>query len=255
MTDTSAIRDGHFAKKQLFSKDRLIAWSHAQRFHTGIELAQELAGARLLDYGCGDGTFLKLLCDSSGPPAQAVGCELDLAVVQDCRKRLGDGERLSFIQIAELGVTPYTNFDAVICMEVLEHVVDLDTVLSQLNRVLRPGGRLIVSVPIETGLPVLVKQAARRVAGWRGIGDYPGVAPYSASELVRSVLARETQHIERTLHRDAQGAASHCHRGFNWMALRKRLGTLFTVERTLFSPVRWLPQLGSQAWIIASRPR
>jgi SAM-dependent methyltransferase len=44
---------------------------------------------------------------------------------------------------------PFTNavFDAAVCTEVLEHVEDARFLLSELARVVRPGGRLLVSVP------------------------------------------------------------------------------------------------------------
>ncbi|WP_199248590.1 bifunctional 2-polyprenyl-6-hydroxyphenol methylase/3-demethylubiquinol 3-O-methyltransferase UbiG [[Phormidium] sp. ETS-05] len=47
-------------------------------------------------------------------------------------------------------------FDAVICTQVFEHTVDLDSVLSEIHRVLKPGGQLLVSVPFiynEHGSP------------------------------------------------------------------------------------------------------
>ncbi len=56
-----AISDGHYAKKQLLCKDWLIAWSHRSRFQMGLGLAREFSGKRVLDYGCGDGTFLAML--------------------------------------------------------------------------------------------------------------------------------------------------------------------------------------------------
>ena len=68
---------GHFARKQIDSRDPLIAWSHRRRFRTGLALARPFAGGRVLDYGCGDGTFLGLLQASGTPPALAVGAEID----------------------------------------------------------------------------------------------------------------------------------------------------------------------------------
>ena len=65
----------------------------------------------------------------------------------------------------------------VFCMEVLEHVVDGSPVLSGWRRLLAPGGALIISVPVETGVPIMVKQIVRRLAGWRKIGHYPGTTP------------------------------------------------------------------------------
>jgi SAM-dependent methyltransferase len=51
---------------------------------------------------------------------------------------------------ADLGAAlPFTDgaFDGAVCTEVLEHVANARHVLSELARVLRPGGRVIVSVP------------------------------------------------------------------------------------------------------------
>ncbi|MFL6256238.1 MAG: hypothetical protein ACJ74T_14610, partial [Pyrinomonadaceae bacterium] len=112
-------------------------------------------------------------------------------------------------------------------------------------------GRLVVSVPVETGLPLLFKQAARRVAGWRGIGDYPGTSPYTLGELWAGLFAGSRQHILRPVHTAADGTRFHDHKGFNWMRLRETLAESFGVERVLGSPIAWLPpHLGSQAWFV-----
>jgi hypothetical protein len=134
-------------------------------------------------------------------------------------------------------------------MEVLEHVVDLDTVVDRLWNVLAPDGTLLVSVPVETGLPLLVKQAARCVAGWRGIGDYPGTSPYTWSEYLVSVFAGARQHLARPTY--GGDKPFHDHKGFNWMALRDRLSRRFAIERVVASPLPWLgPHLATQVWFV-----
>ncbi len=84
----------------------------------------------------------------------------------------------------------YGHYDLITCMEVLEHVVDTRPVIDRLSRLLTPDGRLIISVPVETGAPLVLKQAARRIAGWRGLGDYRFVARYNWAELIREPGAR-----------------------------------------------------------------
>lgn len=251
----AAVRRGHYARKQILSKDRLIAWSHRARFEAGLRLAREhAAGRRVLDYGCGDGSFLAMLTGGGGDatPREAVGAELSADLVEDCRRRLGVRGRLGFVTAAELDGPEHRGaYDLVVCMEVLEHVVDPEAVVGRLARALAPGGRLLVSVPVETGLPLLVKQAARRVAGWRGIGDYPGTSPYTLGELWAGVVAGARQHVARPVHTSPDGTRFHDHKGFNWMRLRATLARSFEVERTLGSPVAWLPpHLGSQAWFV-----
>ena len=250
------ISAGHYAKKQILCKDRLIAWSHRRRFETGLRLARRYAGgARVLDYGCGDGTFLAMLTggEPSAAPAEAVGAEIGVALVEDCRRRHGARAGLRFVLAEELDAPEHSGgYGLVVCMEVLEHVVGPEALVGRLAGLLAPGGRLLVSVPVETGLPLVVKQAARRVAGWRGVGDYPGTAPYTFGEMLRSVFAGRRQHIERPVHKSEGGAAFHDHKGFNWMRLRGALSERFEIEQTLGSPVAWLPpHLASQAWFVA----
>lgn len=247
-----ALKGGHYATKQIFCKDHLIAWSHRRRFETGLQLAARFKGQRLLDYGCGDGTFLALLMAGSSAPAEAVGVEIDDTQVYGCRARLGGRPGLRFDLISSLDSSrDQGQYDAVVCMEVLEHVAKLDAVIDQMWRALAPAGTLLVSVPVETGVPLLLKQAARRVAGWRGIGDYPGTSPYTLNEYWRSVWAGDAQHLQRPIFTGANGSTFHDHKGFNWMALRNTLTTRFALEATVASPIRWLgPHLATQVWFV-----
>ena len=251
----SALRSGHYAAKQIFCKDRLIAWSHRRRFDAGLALARGFRGRRLLDYGCGDGTFLAMLLATADRPAEAVGAELDDYQVTDCRTRLGDRAGLSFLSIDALDAPAHRGrYDAVVCMEVLEHAVEVDAVIDRLWQLLAADGTLLVSVPVETGLPLLMKQAARRVAGWRGIGDYPGTSPYNWREYCAGLFAGSKPHLPSPVY----GGATPCHdhTGFNWMALRDRLARRFVIDRVVASPLRWLgPHLATQVWFVARKSR
>jgi SAM-dependent methyltransferase len=250
---SKSIADGHFAKKQILSKDRLIAWTHGRRFNLGLELAQEFASGRVLDYGCGDGTFLAMLMETPKRPARGVGAELLRETVVDCQNRIRH-ETLDFVLLDELDNPKHRGaYDAIICMEVLEHMVDVEPILDRFAKLLAPSGKLLISVPVETGLPLLVKQGVRRVAGWRGIGDYPGTSPYTLKEICIAVFGGSRASIVRPVHTDAEGGASHDHKGFNWMAFRRLLSKRFHIESTLGSPLTWLtPHLASQVWFIAS---
>jgi len=251
-----SLGEGHFARKQIFSRDWLISWSHRSRFQTGLKLAQQFAGKRVVDYGCGDGSFLAMLMNTSGIPSGAVGVEISPDSVADCRARLGHLRGLSFILDEELNLSENQGaFDAVICMEVLEHVIEVEPLINRFAGLLAPGGKLLVSVPVETGPPLLVKQFVRRVAGWRGIGDYPGTTPYSVTELMGSLLASgKRQHMERPIHSNPDGSRFHDHKGFNWMVLRELLTRRFHLLSTQTSPLPWLsPYLASQVWFLLQK--
>jgi SAM-dependent methyltransferase len=251
----SAIREGSYAQKQIFSRDSLVAWSHGRRFHTALQLARDFQGRRVLDFGSGDGTFLAMLMMSSEAPAEGVGADLSAHAVEDCRVRYRAESRLSFAHVNQLDSAAHLHrYDAVFCMEVLEHVVDWAPVLARLSRLLARDGRLILSVPVEIGLPVVLKQTARRIAGWRGIGHYPGTTSYSWAELLSAVFAGPRQHVVRPVFDNPDGQ-THDHKGFNWKVLLERLKETFQVDRVLSSPVPMLgPHLGTQVWFVA-RPR
>jgi SAM-dependent methyltransferase len=247
-----AIAQGHCARNQLLSPNKLVAWSHSRRFATAVRLAREFAGKRVLDFGCGDGTFLALTMMTPQAPALGVGAELARETVDDCRLRYRDEPRLQFAQINDLdGVDHLGRYDAVFCMEVMEHVLDWEPLLERFGKVLAPGGALIISVPVETGLPLVMKQVVRRIAGWRKVGHYPGTSSYSVAELARSIVAGATQHLKRPVF-DMGGGPTHDHKGFNWMVLRARLSERFILERVLASPFAWLgPHVATQAWFVA----
>ena len=250
----TGIEPGHFARKQLQSRSRLVSWVHRGRFEAGLDLFRQWGQGRVVDYGCGDGTFLGVLSFAGVLEAPAVGLELDAEVLADCRHRFTDANDLSFSQLARAFVESHCGkFDTVLCMEVLEHVVEVEAIVDELANLLRPGGRLIVSVPVETGLPILAKQTIRTILGWWGVGDYPGTSPYTVGELWRSVFAGDRQHVERPVHVSA-GFSSHDHKGFNWRALARSLDRRFVIERVASSPIRWLPpELNSQVWFLATR--
>ena len=152
---------------------------------------------------------------------------------------------MQFVDVTALGRAGEAGtYDAIFCMEVLEHVIDPLPLLADFERLLAPGGTLVISVPIETGVPVLVKQLVRRVAGWRRIGDYPGTSGYTPLELVKSVFAASRQHVPVRCFREAMDGSFHDHKGFNWRVLRATVASRFDLVQTVTSPFNWPgPQL------------
>lgn len=252
---SGAVRAGYYAQSQIYSRAKLISWSHRGRFATGLRLAREVAGAKTLDYGCGDGTFLGLLAAGDSTPRVSVGAELYPAMIEECRQRFAGHDGLRFVLVSDLDRREeQASYDVIYCMEVFEHVVNPVPLLDQFNQLLTPNGRLVISVPIETGVPVVVKQVVRRVAGWQGIGHYPGTTGYSPAEMLKSVFAGSRQHITRPIIMRDDGTTFHDHKGFNWRVLRALVRERFDLVREDTSPVTWLgPQLGTQRWFIARK--
>jgi SAM-dependent methyltransferase len=115
-----------------------------------VDLLREVAGPRagslrILDYGCGTGG------NTSGYASlgAVVGIEPDAGAVRLAGERGGarycraSGIQLPFGQGA---------FDAVVASDVLEHIADDGAAISEIARVLRPGGAAIISVPAHQWL-------------------------------------------------------------------------------------------------------
>ena len=98
----SALREGHYAAKQIFCKDRLIAWSHRRRFDTGLALAQRFGAAACSITAAATGLFSRMLSATPERPAEAVGAELDDYQVDDCQTRLGGRPGSRFVSIDSL---------------------------------------------------------------------------------------------------------------------------------------------------------
>jgi SAM-dependent methyltransferase len=108
-----------------------------------LALAGDVAGRRILDAGCGSGPLSAALRDRG---AIMSGFDASAGMLELARRRLGDGADL---QVADLGSPlPYADdtFDDVVASLVLHYLEDWGPTLTELRRVLKPGGRLIMSV-------------------------------------------------------------------------------------------------------------
>ena len=102
-----------------------------------------LAGARVLDVGCGEGHFLRE-CAQRG--ARATGLEFRLASVCYARERCGIDDVRS-APLEDRSAWPDGEFDVVCSLDVVEHVHDLGAFFEHCVRVLRPGGLMLHATP------------------------------------------------------------------------------------------------------------
>jgi SAM-dependent methyltransferase len=116
-------------------------WAWERR--RALLLAEARPGECVLDLGCGAGRFVAALRDAG---AGAVGVEIASGALERARA-VAPGADLRLL--AEDGSIPleHGSVDLVWCSEVLEHVADGAHLLQEARRVLRPGGRLLLTVP------------------------------------------------------------------------------------------------------------
>ncbi len=159
-------------------KNPALRWMAWRRLEVVVAALQKLAprkapGSLVLDFGCGSGVLFR---DSLARFERVVGVDLVLSAAKAL--------------IAELGLTDVTlhtpaeadaavaaeSVDLIIAAEVLEHVDDLPPTLRQFKSWLKPGGRLLVSLPTENTLYRL----GRRLAGFSGHYHHSNAASIDA---------------------------------------------------------------------------
>lgn len=108
-----------------------------------LRLAGDVSGRRILDAGCGSGPLTAALRDSG---AVVTGFDASAAMVDLARRRLGEDADLHVADLAAPLPFADAEFDDVVASLVLHYVEDWADPLAELRRVMKPGGRLLVSV-------------------------------------------------------------------------------------------------------------
>jgi SAM-dependent methyltransferase len=138
----------------LVPADRGPAPRHLLDFVHGLPPAR-----RALDLGGGDGRLgAELAAD------ELTVADVSRVALERARRRL-PGARLVHVEPHAPLPVPDSQFDLVLCANVLEHVHDVQLFLSEVRRVLEPGGTLALTTPAHgrlTGLDVLLRGFERR---------------------------------------------------------------------------------------------
>jgi SAM-dependent methyltransferase len=146
---------------------------------------------RALDVGCGDGRLTAEL-----DAAQLTAADVSAVALQRARRRLAHARLVELEPDAPLPL-PDAAFDLVLCAETIEHVRDVQLLLSEIRRVLRPRGMIALTTPAH--LP---------------LGRRPDPLSPHLRQFTRRSLARLLEEM-----------------GFEVASLRRRAGTLLAVAR------------------------
>jgi SAM-dependent methyltransferase len=154
-----------------------------------------------LDLGCGDGRLTAEL-----DAAELVAADVSPAALERAGRRLANARLRELEPDAPL---PFGDgeFELVLCAETLEHVRDVQLLLSEVRRVLRPGGTLALTTPAHgraDGLAILASGFERR---------FDPLSPH-----LRFLTARSLRRLLEEL-------------GFEVASLRRRRGSLLALAR------------------------
>ena len=127
------------------------------------------AGATVLDIGCGAGTDLLIAAQMTGPAGRVIGVDMTASMLATARASAG-AMGLATVDLHDslIEAVPVNSasVDVVIANGVIDLVPDKDVVLDEIDRVLRPGGRLqLADVVIHNEVS---EDARGRIDLWTG---------------------------------------------------------------------------------------
>lgn len=150
-----------------------------------------------VDFGAGEGARLGCFDSPRRSAALLVACEPDVVRAAKARRR---AKSCRFVTVCVVAGTfdrldvgeVYSTVDLIVCNQVLGHISPEETaeVLSAFGRLLRPGGKLVVSIPVFSQ-----ELSLHPATGWQGDGDYYHVVNLSGDPFgfgYRRSVSRDT---------------------------------------------------------------
>jgi SAM-dependent methyltransferase len=228
------IEPGYYDRVYARGRGMQAFW-HRVRFEQ-VEAALPAQLESVLDLGCGPGTFLGRL---QPPPARALGLDIAPAQIAYAEQRYGR-PGLRFAADDVLSARLDERFDAVVAIEVIEHVAPNDTqpLLARILELLRPGGTVVMTTPNYRSLWPLLEV----LVSLRGPVDYRAqhINPFRPERLCRE--------LERAGFADVRCSTFFVAAPFAAVFSDRLARRLLRLEE------RVLPRLGAELLVRAKRP-
>lgn len=154
-----------------------------RRIEMGLDFIWDCPpGSRLLEVGYGAGLVLFNL---AALKSQLHGLDLDADPVAVTKRleALGVTANLTKGSVLDMAaVYPDAYFDAALCFSVFEHLPDPSPALDELDRVVKPGGRIVIGMPAVNRF----MEHAFQLIGFKGIEDHHITAPTVLMQLLEA---------------------------------------------------------------------
>lgn len=114
-----------------------------QRLFKAYVVAEDYIRGNVLEVGCGEGRGVALMMEKA---AQFTAVDKIAPVIDDLQKKFPAGKFIS-MSLPPLHGLPDNTYDFVISFQVIEHIQDDAFYLREIHRVLKPGGKVLITTP------------------------------------------------------------------------------------------------------------
>jgi 2-polyprenyl-3-methyl-5-hydroxy-6-metoxy-1,4-benzoquinol methylase len=118
---------------------------YRHRIQLGLDLLKSDTFENVLDFGYGSGLLMPSLSTIS-KKIYGIDIASDPVIVQSALKQLNISAELKQEDITKVNY-PSDFFDLIVCFSVFEHIDDPELILSEMNRILKPCGKILVGMP------------------------------------------------------------------------------------------------------------
>jgi SAM-dependent methyltransferase len=200
----------------------------------------------ICDYGAGNGE-LCIHLHRQNPHSKIICYEPTSDLLEEARENLSKIYNIEFCQ--DVNQISESTIDIVYCLEVFEHLPIKETLdaLEKIYKILKPGGTLIIGVPVEVGIPAFYKGIFR-------MSRRHGVFDTSPRNILLSLIGFPPKN--RPIDEISPGFRFHYyHTGFDYRDFKKTLNTKFKLSNTSTSPMQIFgPLLMPEIYFVANKP-
>lgn len=214
---------------KIYSKNFLTSFRYQRRLKITHRLLAPYITKKtvMLDIGCGDGTWLRYISRFIGS-----GFGIDAGWSNASDEWVLFPENISVAKSDFLTYPFKSNaYDMVCCFETLEHVADPQKVINIIKQCLKRGGVAAISIPIEVGLSVFMKELAALLIRYKRTID-PDRA-WSFTELAKALFYDVDEIKKKRLESKNFG-----HKGFDYREVEKIIYENFNDVRWQGTPFR-----------------
>ncbi len=218
-----------YAKKTFEDSSFVKRLFQNSRLKDAMRLVPGRADPKLIvDFGAGNGELCKHL-SGRFPKAKILCYEPHPELHEEARQNLEGTDNITFISDpAEL---PRASAELLFCLEVFEHLPEreFDMAMAQLSQTLASGGKAIIGVPVEVGIPALYKGLFRMT---RRFGEFDA----RPMNILTALFGRAP--AERPVVELMPDSYFHVHHlGFDYRQFRKQLSREFQILKISASPI------------------
>jgi ubiquinone/menaquinone biosynthesis C-methylase UbiE len=130
--------------KNLYSDQSATGHFFSIRVKRIFELLDGHKGGRILDIGCGPGMMIPGLIKRN---YKYYGVDISQAMIFDCKREFADTNRVDLL-VGRIESLPFpeSSFDIVLCMGIMEYIVNVKQAFEEISRVIKRDGILIASM-------------------------------------------------------------------------------------------------------------